>query len=99
MDIISDGIWWQIPDTRPSKAACLIFRSRIETEEFNDALAVFVGRAFLVLFPFLDGTAADAKSQHSSQLRHGKLQVDSFLSKVLAYRFGVGRIATSTSVI
>ena len=77
-------VGWQIRNTLPSRVACWVGWRWIEAEEFNDALPVFVSRAVLVLFPFLHGSAADTKAQHSSQLRRGKLQVDSFLSKVLA---------------
>ena len=74
----------KIPTRYPSVFARWADLAWIKAEEFNDAIPVFLVRAFLVHFPLLDGTAADTKSQHSSQLRHGKLQVDSFLSKVLA---------------
>src|ERR1035437_8771583 len=97
MDIISGGIWWQIPDTRPSKAACWIFRSRIETKEFNDEFPVFLGRAVLVLFPFLDGGVSDSNAQHFSQLRHGQLHIDPLFAKMLAQSLGCGRVAAQLS--
>jgi uncharacterized hydantoinase/oxoprolinase family protein len=93
MDIIFGGIWWQIPDTRSSRAAYWVRSCRIETEEFNDTIPVFVGRAVLVLFPFLDGSVADSKPQHFSQLRHGQLHVDPLFAEMLSQGFGCGRVA------
>ena len=83
----------QIPDTLPAGVACWVLRSRIEAEEFNDALPVCVGRVVLVLFPFLDGSVADSKPQQFSQLRHGQLHVDSLFAEMLSQSLGFGWVA------
>ena len=70
---------------------------RIETKEFNDALPVSIGRAVLVLFPFLDGSVSDSKAQCFGQLRHGQLHIDPLLAKVLAQSLGCRRVATQLS--
>ena len=90
MDIILGGIWWQIPDTRPSRVARWIRPCWIETEEFDNAFPVFVRRSALVLFPFLDGSVSDSKSKQISQLRHGQLHVDPLFAKMFSQGLGCG---------
>ena len=70
---------------------------RIETKEFNDALPVSIGRAVLVLFPFLDGGVGDSKAQYFSQLRHRQLHIDPLFTKMLAQSLGRCRVAAQLS--
>ena len=93
MDMISGGIRWQIPNRLPSRTACWVRPRWIEPEEFNDALPVLVGRAVLVLFPFLDGGVGDAKAEQISQLCHGQLHIDPLFAEVLSHGSWSGRIA------
>jgi hypothetical protein len=58
---------------------------------------VFLGRAVLVLFPFLDGGVSDSNAQHFSQLRHGQLHIDPLFAKMLAQSLGCGRVAAQLS--
>jgi hypothetical protein len=82
-----------MPDTWRSRVACWVCRYWRETEEFNNAVPVFVGGSVLVLFPLLDGGIADPEPEQFGQLRHGQLHVDPLFAKMLAQRSGCCRVA------